>query len=236
MEETTQPPPDWLEMGAWVGRQQAFAVIAKKCSAAQALSLKQMKESCSYEKFGLSWEDFCQQHAGISRVHAERTIQQCEVFGEAYFRLSSLARISTEDYREIADNVVDNCIEIDGRQVPIIPENASVIRGFVRACRSRRAGPKAESSRIPDLELRLPRAARRRQTAPAPQPAREPRRIPQGHRLHGHPGVGPHRPPPGGDGSPRPLDDTFDAPPVPVNVVRDRLRASTPAYCWRVLS
>ena len=56
--------PDWIDMGAWVGRQQAFAVIAKKCSAAQALSLKQMKESCSYEKFGLSWDDFCQQHAG----------------------------------------------------------------------------------------------------------------------------------------------------------------------------
>jgi hypothetical protein len=51
--------------------------------------------------------------------------------------------------------VEDNCLEIDGRQVPMVPENASLIRAFVRACRSRRAGPKAESSRIPDLELRL---------------------------------------------------------------------------------
>ncbi|MGO9261830.1 MAG: hypothetical protein ACLQU1_36840 [Bryobacteraceae bacterium] len=47
---------------------------------------------------------------GISRVHAERIIRQY-----------SLARISPEDYREIAGNVVDNCIEIDGRQVPIVP-------------------------------------------------------------------------------------------------------------------
>ena len=95
--------PDRIDMGAWVGRQQAFAVIAKKCSAAQALSLKQMKESCSYEKFGLSWDDFCQQHAGISRVHADRIIRRYEEFGEACFRLSSLARISPEGYREIAD-------------------------------------------------------------------------------------------------------------------------------------
>ena len=51
--------------------------------------------------------------------------------------------------------MVDNCIEIDGRQVPIVPENASVIRGFVRACRSQRRGPKAGSPLIPDLELRL---------------------------------------------------------------------------------
>jgi hypothetical protein len=48
MEEITQNTLDWLDMGAWVGRQQAFAVIAKKCSAAQALSLKQMKESCCH--------------------------------------------------------------------------------------------------------------------------------------------------------------------------------------------
>jgi hypothetical protein len=59
-------------------------------------------------------------------------------------------------YREIIDNVVDNCIEIDRRQVPIIPENASVIRGFVRACRERRAGPKSASPLIPDLELGRP--------------------------------------------------------------------------------
>jgi hypothetical protein len=63
-------------MGAWVGRQQAFAVIAKKCSAAQALSLKQMKETRSYEKLGLSWDDFCQRHTGISHRHADRIIRQ----------------------------------------------------------------------------------------------------------------------------------------------------------------
>ena len=112
-------------MGAWVARQQAFAVIAKKCSAAQALSLKQMKESCSYEKLGLSWDNFCQQHAGISRVYADRIIRRYQEFGEACFRLSSLARISPEGYREIAISVEDNCIEIDGHQVPIVPENAA---------------------------------------------------------------------------------------------------------------
>ncbi|MGO9261710.1 MAG: hypothetical protein ACLQU1_36220 [Bryobacteraceae bacterium] len=156
MEETTPTTPDWIDMGAWVGRQQAFAVIAKKCSAAQALSLKEMKEARGYEKLGLSWDDFCQQHAGISRVHADRIIGQYDEFGEAYFRLSSLARISPEGYREIIDNVMDNCLEIDGRQVPIVPENASIIRAFIRACRSqRRAGAKDQSSVIPDLELRL---------------------------------------------------------------------------------
>jgi hypothetical protein len=32
-----------MESGAWIGRRQAFAVIAGKCSAAQALALNQPK-------------------------------------------------------------------------------------------------------------------------------------------------------------------------------------------------
>ncbi len=111
MEEITPATLDWFDTGAWVGRQQAFAVIANKCSAARALSLQQMKETRCYKKLGLSWDDFCQQHTGIGHRHADRIIGQYEDFGEAYFRLSGMARISPEGYREIADNVVGNCLE-----------------------------------------------------------------------------------------------------------------------------
>ncbi|MGO9263003.1 MAG: hypothetical protein ACLQU1_43005 [Bryobacteraceae bacterium] len=146
MEETTQATEDWIDMGAWVGRQQAFALIANKCSAAQALSLKQMKDTGCHDKLGLTWDDFCQRYIGLSRRHADRVISQYEEFGAAYFRLSTLARISAEDYREIAAALEDNCIEIDGEQVPIVPENAARIRAFVRSRRSPRpAEPKASS-------------------------------------------------------------------------------------------
>jgi hypothetical protein len=203
MEETTQATQDFIYMGAWSGRQQAFAVLAK--------------ETRCYEKLGLSWNDFCQQHSGMSRVHAVRIIRQYEEFGEAYFRLSSLARIS-------------------------FPESASLIRAFVRACPfQRRAGSKAgsrlacdwrsstffptpaqaakmsrqnvqaampvtdcsirhrrRSRLIPDLELRLHALVQDVKEHLRPN-------TPVGHRLHRHPGMGPHRPPPGGDGSPQPL-------------------------------
>jgi hypothetical protein len=56
--------------------------------------------------------------------------------------------------------VEGDCIEIDGHQVPIVPENAAriraPIRAFVRARRSQRpAGPKADSPQIRELEHRL---------------------------------------------------------------------------------
>ena len=52
-------PKEWIDAGAWIGRQQAFAVIGSQCSAAQAISLKHVKESRAYEQLGLTWEEFC---------------------------------------------------------------------------------------------------------------------------------------------------------------------------------
>jgi hypothetical protein len=163
MEEPTQEVHDWVDMGAWVGRQQAFAVIANQCSAAQALSLKQMKETACHDKLGLTWDDFCQRYIGLSRRHADRIISQYNEFGETYFRLASLAQISQEGYRQIAPAVEDNCIEIDGEQVPLVPENAARIRAFIRARRSPRpAEPKAKKTDpravppgVPALHFRL---------------------------------------------------------------------------------
>ena len=131
-----ETPREWIDAGAWVGRQQAFAVIANKCSAAQALCLKQVRETRLFEKLGLSWEEFCKEFAGISRVHAERLIQQHEEFGDAYFHLSEIARISPETYRQIAGQVSDEGIEFDGGKLALIPENAPKIRAAIQTLRA----------------------------------------------------------------------------------------------------
>lgn len=159
MEELTPTPDHWLDMGACVGRQQAFAVIANKCSAAQALSLKQMKEAGCHEQLGLSWDDFCGRYIGLSRRQADRIIGQYNEFGEAYFHLSTLARISAEDYRALSGTVADNCIEIDGESVALIPENAGRIRAFIRAQRAPRSARAEQQepglSPVIDIRLRL---------------------------------------------------------------------------------
>jgi hypothetical protein len=58
---------DHIESGAWVGRQQAFAVIAGKCSAAQAAALQEIKQSRVYESLGLTWQEYCPRFAGMTR-------------------------------------------------------------------------------------------------------------------------------------------------------------------------
>jgi hypothetical protein len=152
-------PREWIEAGAWVGRQQAFAVIANKCSAAQALCLKQVRESQLFEKLGLSWEEFCKEYAGISRVHADRLIQQHEEFGDAYFRLSELARISPETYRQIAGQVSDEGLEFDGGKLTLTPENAPKIRTAIQTLRAQlkqaRDASQPASPGIVQLQIRL---------------------------------------------------------------------------------
>jgi hypothetical protein len=131
-----ETPREWIDAGAWVGRQQAFAVIANKCSAAQALCLKQVRETRLYEKLELTWEEFCKEYAGISRAYADKLIQQHEEFGEAYFRLSEIARISPETYRKIASQVSDEGLEFDGRILALTPENAPKIRAAIQTLRA----------------------------------------------------------------------------------------------------
>jgi hypothetical protein len=146
---------EWLVPGAWIGRQQAFALIATKCSAAQAQCLKEAKESRVYEKLHLTWEDFCTQHAGISRVHADRLIQQFNEFGDAYFRLSTLARISPETYRLIAPSANAETISIGGETLALTPENAPKIRAAVQRLRAELRSEKRRQPSLTELHARL---------------------------------------------------------------------------------
>jgi hypothetical protein len=49
----------------------------------------------------LTWDEFCKQHAGASRAHADEIIRRLEAFGTAYFRISEIIRISPQSYRAI---------------------------------------------------------------------------------------------------------------------------------------
>jgi len=145
-------PEQWIDAGAWVGRQQAFAVIASKCSAAQAVALQQVKQSRSYESLGLTWEQFCRQHAGISRSYADDLIGRLDEFGAAYFRLCEIARISPETYREIAGSVTAETIEIEGESLPLTHANAARIRSALKRLREQLAQARSEKGyRAPNI-------------------------------------------------------------------------------------
>jgi hypothetical protein len=128
-------PQKSIDAATWVGRQQAFAVMASKCTLAQAECLRRMRESRAYEAYGVTWEKFCRQYAGMARSQADRMIHQLNEFGATYFRLSELVNISEATYRKLAPRIHGDTIEIGGQQLAIIPENAPKLRAGIHKLR-----------------------------------------------------------------------------------------------------
>ena len=130
------PSPEFTDPGPWAGHQQAFAVIASHCSAAQAHCLKKARDSRAFEPLGLTWDEYAKRHFGVSRPQADKLIRHLDQFGESYFHISQLARIGPAAYRRIADRVKDGRFHFDGQQLEIAPENALRIRAAIETLRA----------------------------------------------------------------------------------------------------
>lgn len=157
-QETESPVPlSPLEVGTWIGKSQAFSLLAKGCSAADAACLKRLRESRSHESLGLTWEQFCTQHLGISRATADRHIQHLDEFGEPFFQLSAITPVSPESYRQIESEITEEGIEFEGEVIPITPEYAPQIRQVVATLRDnlRRVSTRIADPSITELMIRL---------------------------------------------------------------------------------
>jgi hypothetical protein len=108
-----------LEVGTWIGRHQALALLANKCSAADAECLREIRDKRHYKALGLTWEEFCSRYAGLDAKTAERVMERLEEFGEAYFNLSQIIPIQPASYRALAPNVTGNTIEVDAGRSPL---------------------------------------------------------------------------------------------------------------------
>jgi hypothetical protein len=143
-----------LQFGAWLGRGQAFAMVANLSLASQAECLRNIRDSESYKSVCDTWEQFCTQFVGASRRHVDQIIHNLEEFGAAYFRLSEIVKISPEAYRQLNPRIEGEEIEIGGERFALTPENAGNIR---RAIQQMRAGLLNTNSQtqVPPLEASL---------------------------------------------------------------------------------
>ena len=148
-----------FELGTWVGRRQAFGLLATKSAIADAECLKRLRDSKEYKSAGMTWDEFCQRHLAVSRAQADRLISQLDEFGTGYFELSKIVRISAEAFRDIADSVTENTIEYNGETIPIKKENGPKIENIIRLLREQvahpRSQPTAESKNLQKLSARL---------------------------------------------------------------------------------
>src|ERR1700730_7559090 len=124
-----------FELGQWLGRKQAFGLIAGKTAAADVECLRRIRDGNLFRAKGVDWSEFCQKYAGVTSSYANRLIRQFEEFGPNYFDLSKIVRISAESCRKIWTAVGDAGIDFGGEKIAISPENSDKIAEAVTALR-----------------------------------------------------------------------------------------------------
>ncbi|HTS28283.1 MAG TPA: hypothetical protein VMH81_20560 [Bryobacteraceae bacterium] len=125
-----------FDVGTWVGRRQAFALVAGRCSAADAEILFEVREKKLFRKIEQTWEDFCNKRLGLTRSYVDRVIRQSRELGPNYSKLNSFARIKPAEYlRQIAPAVTDDGLCYDGEVIALEPENAPKLAAAVDALR-----------------------------------------------------------------------------------------------------
>ncbi|HEY7389541.1 MAG TPA: hypothetical protein VH640_13590 [Bryobacteraceae bacterium] len=125
-----------LELGVILGQNHAFGLIAGRCSAAQAESIRRLREEKLYKRCCEKWEDFCPKYLKISRGEADKTIKLWEEFGPTYFELSQLTRVSPETYRAIAPSIGNGVLHFNGEEIPLNADNSRKIAAAVAELRS----------------------------------------------------------------------------------------------------
>jgi hypothetical protein len=167
--EQPQDPSQAFDLGTWLGRKQAFGLMAGKCSAADAECLRNIREQKLYRSLHLNWDQFCHERIGISRPVVDKIIHQLEEFGPAFFQLAGVLRITAEEYRLIAASVSEEGVLCDGERIPITVENSPRLTRAVDSLRSRAALPAPETA-APDTARAIARVEKQLRSTLADSP------------------------------------------------------------------
>ena len=151
--ERAQSDEAVLELGKALGQSLAFGIVAGRCSAAQAVALRQVRSEKVYRRCGLTWKQFCPKHLRMSGTQADEIIRLIDEFGPEYFEHTETVRISADTYRLVAPFIQDKSLRLADEVLEL--NSANVQRVANRLRESQRALP-----------------------APAPQPAAEPPAAP----------------------------------------------------------
>jgi hypothetical protein len=137
------PAPVAVEVGAdelnkWLGRREAFSMVAGRCSAADVECMRAVRDRKLYLSRSPDWKTFCADVLHMSKSNVNHLIGLLEKFGPEYFHLAQITRISVAEYRAIAPAVSARGIEANDELIPLHPEHGERIAAAVSALRKAR--------------------------------------------------------------------------------------------------
>lgn len=166
MKKDRQKQDGILELGTWLGRRQAFSIMAGRCSAADAQCLRDLRKSKKYRLHGLNWEECCKQLLGLSRSVADEAVRDLERNGPEFFTLRQVTGITADRYRRIKGAVSGHMLLCAGQEIPIEIENAPRLAAAVdELLRAAPAALPAPAGDAAELERAFAKAERAMRTA-----------------------------------------------------------------------
>ena len=147
-----------FDLGTWLGRTQAFRLMASRCSVADIECLAEIYDKKLYRTLDMTWQRFCTEYLGVTCRWADTLIRRLKQLGPEFFKLNNFTRIKPADYRLIAGAVTEEGLAYGGEVIPLEAEHAAELAHAVDALRlenvpepasadpSERAFAKAEKS------------------------------------------------------------------------------------------
>ena len=125
-----------LELGKVLGQSLAFGIVAGRCSGAQAAALRQVRGEKIYERFGLTWREFCPKHLKMRGTQADEIV-----------------RISGDTYRLVAPFIQEKALRVEGEVLELnsanVQEVARRVRDSRRAAEFREMGKASQETESP---------------------------------------------------------------------------------------
>ena len=118
-------------LGRWMGRRDAFGLVAGRCAAADAEALRRIREDKIYKQFQRTWAEFCTHDLHVARRSVDREIGYLEEFGPAYFHVRQMTHITAPEYRSIAAHFTQENVIVDGTAVALLPEHSEKVAAAV---------------------------------------------------------------------------------------------------------
>jgi len=120
-----------LSLGWWIGRREAFALVAGRCAAADVETLRQIREQKLYKQCNKTWAGYCTEDLHVARRSVDREIGYLEEFGPEFFHVRQMTHITSKEYRSIASHITQEGVRLNGTAVALLPENSQQVSAAV---------------------------------------------------------------------------------------------------------
>jgi hypothetical protein len=141
-----------IGLGMVLGQNQTFGLLAGRCSAAQAETIRRLRVEKIYKRVTEDWKEFCATYLHMSGTQADRIIRLWEEFGAGYFELAQLTRLSPETYRAIEPAVADGVLHLNGEEIELTIENSRRVAAAVTEMRRSLPAKSSPTDRVERLE------------------------------------------------------------------------------------